>query len=81
MTSYSMSSKTKRSSFCCPACHASQLLQDVCRRCAADLRLVVAAHRRVAYLVSQRSLAEAEGDVATALAISAELELLAPRMN
>jgi hypothetical protein len=63
-------------SFRCPVCRASQDLRDVCRRCQADLSLVVRAHRRLAWL--RQSLAEAGDDVARVQRIEAELRWLAP---
>jgi len=38
--------------FCCPVCRAKQELNASCRRCAADLTLVVKARQRLAYLHS-----------------------------
>ncbi len=38
------------SNFRCPVCRAGQPLQNECRRCQADLSLVVLAHRRVDHL-------------------------------
>ncbi len=66
-------------SFQCPVCRARQTLRDTCRRCTADLRLVVRAHRRVAHLVAQRQRAQAEGDWLREQAVAVELSLLAPR--
>lgn len=39
--------------FRCPVCRARQPLQETCRRCAADLRLVVRAQLRLAYIKEQ----------------------------
>jgi hypothetical protein len=54
-----------------------------CRRCQADLDLVVRARRRLAYLVAQRDGALADGDEKRAAALAAELRWLAPtsRLN
>lgn len=59
MTSCSMSSDTP---FRCPICRASQPLRDVCRRCQADLRLVVRAHCRLAYVKRLQAEAQTLGD-------------------
>lgn len=67
-------------SFRCPVCRARQTLRDECRRCEADLRLVVRAHLRVAFLVAQRQQARTGGDRLNEQTIAAELELLAPRL-
>lgn len=66
-------------SFRCPVCRARQTLRDECRRCEADLRLLVRAHRRVAFLVAERQQARASGNVSREQAIAAELNLLAPK--
>jgi hypothetical protein len=39
--------------FQCPTCRARQPLQSQCRRCRSDLSLVVAAHRRIAFIREQ----------------------------
>ncbi len=65
-------------SFRCPVCRAGQTIRDQCRRCQADLRLVAAAHRRVAYLKDQRQQARSRGDRPREEALSAELRLLMP---
>jgi hypothetical protein len=62
----------------CPVCRATQPWQDSCRRCRADLELVVRAHRRVAFLQSQREQARACGDDSQERTITAELNWLAP---
>lgn len=41
------------SRFQCPACRARQSLQNECRRCSADLSLLVAAHHRITFLQKQ----------------------------
>jgi len=45
--------------FRCPVCRARQPLRETCRRCEADLRLVVRARLRMAYLKKQ--MAQASG--------------------
>ena len=64
--------------FRCPVCRARQALTDACRRCQADLRLVVRAHRRVAHLMSQQRQARVDGDRLLEQSLAAELRLLAP---
>lgn len=64
--------------FHCPVCRAKQALAETCRRCKADLRLVVRARRRVDYLRAQLEQAIAHGDAQQAATISAELRWLAP---
>ncbi len=64
--------------FQCPVCRARQTLRDTCRRCKADLRLVVQAYRRVDYLRAQHEAALAKGDHKRAQALSAELAWLLP---
>lgn len=66
-------------SFRCPVCRATQTLRETCRRCQADLSLVVRAHRRLAHLITQRETALASGAAEEAKAIEAELRWLAPR--
>ncbi|MEM9660228.1 MAG: hypothetical protein AAF961_17835 [Planctomycetota bacterium] len=68
-------------SFRCPVCRAQQTLRDECRRCQADLRLVVRARRRVAYPVAERRRAKADGDAAVEQQAAAELKLLAPKLG
>jgi hypothetical protein len=41
------------SQFQCPVCRARQPLQNECRRCRADLSLVVSIHLRIDYLREQ----------------------------
>jgi hypothetical protein len=65
-------------SFRCPACRARQPLQDECRRCAADLSLVVRAWRRVEFLLAAQALAVRHGDLRRQSDILAELRLLRP---
>lgn len=64
--------------FHCPVCRAKQTLAETCRRCKADLRLVVRARRRVDYLRSQFEQAIARGDTQQAETLSAELRWLKP---
>ncbi len=65
--------------FRCPVCRAGQPLQDECRRCAADLRLVVRAYRRVETLLVQHAQAVRQGDTRRLPKILAELRLLKPK--
>ena len=65
--------------FQCPACRASQPLQDTCRRCGADLRLLAKAKRHVAALIERRESAIRIGDEAMAKQIALELKLMQPR--
>ena len=62
--------------FRCPVCRAAQALQETCRRCRADLRLVMLAHRRLAYV--KQAWALARGDDERELRLAAELQWLAP---
>lgn len=64
--------------FQCPVCRASQTLRDTCRRCKADLRLVMRAYKRVEYVLKQREQAIAQGNQELLNALSAELQWLAP---
>jgi hypothetical protein len=68
-------------SFRCPACRARQPLREECRRCQADLSLMVRAHRRVHYLMCQQQQARATGDQQLDQGLAAELQLLAPRWS
>ena len=71
-----ISSKAE-SNFRCPVCRAGQTLQNKCRRCKADLSLVVLAHQRVNFLL--RLLNRAEGlSAAQRQRFQSELELLSP---
>jgi hypothetical protein len=67
------------STFRCPVCRASQTLRETCRRCQADLRLVVQARRRLAYVKLLRAEALASGDGAREQQLATELHWLAPR--
>lgn len=65
------------SSFRCPVCRAGQPLQERCRRCRADLSLVVLARQRVNYLLM--SLDGAAGhDASQRQRFQSELKLLSP---
>jgi hypothetical protein len=64
--------------FRCPVCRAAQTFRATCRRCQADLRLVVRAHRRAAYLKRQLEQARAGGDRQREQALADELRWLAP---
>ena len=68
-------------SFRCPVCRAKQPLQLACRRCKADLRLVVAARQRVLYVASVRDQARLSGDHNAYQRAVQELRLLAPRFQ
>lgn len=61
--------------FRCPVCRAAQPLQETCRRCRADLRLVLLAQRRLAYLQRALPLAREEDERKR---LAAELHWLAP---
>jgi hypothetical protein len=64
--------------FRCPVCRAAQTLRETCRRCEADLSLVVRAYRRLAYVKHQRAEARASGDDERDRQLAAELRWLAP---
>jgi len=64
--------------FRCPVCRATQTLRETCRRCQADLRLVVRAHHRLAYLKQLHDEAQARGDSDHARRLATELHWLAP---
>ena len=64
--------------FRCPVCRASQTLQQTCRRCQADLSLVVRVHRRLEYVKRRQAEFLAQGDLAQARQFAAELRWLAP---
>jgi hypothetical protein len=65
-------------SFRCPVCRASQTLRETCRRCQADLRLVVGVRRRIDYLVGAREQARDNGDSQRERIVTEELRWLAP---
>jgi hypothetical protein len=75
MTSSTMSAELPEPSFRCPVCRAAQPLQETCRRCRADLRLVLLAHRRLAYVRRAAALASSEDERNQFVA---ELHWLAP---
>ncbi|HEY4261803.1 MAG TPA: hypothetical protein VGM98_16650, partial [Schlesneria sp.] len=64
--------------FRCPVCRAAQTLREICRRCQADLSLVVRARRRLAYLRQQQEQALSAGDDRRVQQLVAELRWLAP---
>jgi len=64
--------------FRCPVCRAPQTLRACCRRCQADLALVVRAYRRVEFLKRQHELAQARSDHEQAADVLAELRWLKP---
>ena len=65
------------SNFRCPVCRAGQPLQNDCRRCQADLSLVVSAHQRVEYLLTLHRTAGLSDRQRQSL--QDELKLLSPR--
>jgi len=62
--------------FKCPVCRARQERQSECRRCHADLTLVVAIRNHIDSLAAQIQKAHGQGDSCSAL--ERELELLDP---
>lgn len=64
--------------FRCPVCRATQTLRETCRRCQADLRLVVRAHLRLGYVKRQQAEAILRGDSVRQQIIAGELRWLAP---
>jgi hypothetical protein len=62
----------------CPVCRASQTLSAACRRCRADLGLVVRAYRRLAYVKCQHAEALSCGDRERAKLLDDERRWLAP---
>lgn len=66
------------STFRCPVCRASQTLRETCRRCQADLSLIVRAHRRMEYVRRLQADSVAHGDLTQAQRCRAELQWLAP---
>ena len=76
-----MSSKTVTNSseeFRCPVCKARQTLQPECRRCHADLSLVVKAHQRADHLYAALKEARQERDFSRQHQLTKELRLFAP---
>ena len=65
-------------SFRCPVCRASQALNEECRRCQADLSLVVRAHRRLLYVNQRLREAIESGDQDRERSLQDELRWLAP---
>lgn len=65
-------------SFRCPVCRAGQPLQNKCRRCRADLTLVVRARRRLHFVIEQRERARNAGDRQRECELTHELEQLSP---
>lgn len=64
--------------FRCPVCRASQILSDTCRRCRADLNLVVRVYRRLAYVKRERDEARSRGDNERVEVLMEELSWLSP---
>jgi len=64
--------------FHCPVCRAKQTLRATCRRCGADLRLVVGTRRRIEYLLSETEAARARGTHQREASLAAELQWLDP---
>ncbi len=64
--------------FRCPVCRARQPLNQTCRRCQADLSLVVRSHRRLNYLIAQRDEARANGNREREETITEEIRWLLP---
>lgn len=60
--------------FQCPVCRARQELQNECRRCGADLSLVVAARRRIGLI--QEQLAHATEGSLQHKRLTKELQML-----
>ena len=71
-------SRKDESNFRCPACRARQPLQNRCRRCQADLSLVVLAHQRLNYLLTVLDQA-VDPHAPQIQLLRSELKLLAPR--
>jgi hypothetical protein len=63
----------------CPACRASQHWQDRCRRCNADLSLLVRAHRRLLCLRRRYRQALLTGETGQAARLLAEIRQLHPK--
>lgn len=66
------------SSFRCPVCRAAQPLQETCRRCQADLRLVMRARLRLNDVKQKYAAAADRGDRVSAQDALAELRWLSP---
>lgn len=65
--------------FRCPVCRAVQTVRETCRRCRADLHLVLRAHQRLAFVKQGLEQARADGDATLEQEFAAELQWLAPR--
>ncbi len=65
--------------FRCPACRARQPLQPVCRRCDADLSLLVRAIEHSAALVARHEQARAQADHHLMETTAQQLALLSPK--
>lgn len=64
--------------FRCPVCRASQTASDTCRRCQADLSLVMRAYRRLAWVKQEKDKAGSRGDSQSEQLLADELRWLAP---
>jgi len=64
--------------FRCPVCRARQTLQPECRRCHADLTLVVKARHRAEHLFVALQQAREDRDFAAQHQLAKELRLLHP---
>ncbi|MEZ6087019.1 MAG: hypothetical protein R3C05_03095 [Pirellulaceae bacterium] len=64
----------------CPACRAKQPWRLECRRCQADLRLLVAALKRSQFVVQQLATDSSHLDAQSRERYERELELLSPNM-
>ncbi len=65
--------------FRCPACRAKQRPQDACRRCGADLKLLLRAIRHLDRLRARLADAIERADHETERATRAEIRRFAPR--
>jgi len=64
--------------FRCPVCRARQTLQPECRRCHADLTLVIKARQRTEHLFVALQQARQDRDFAAQHQLTKELRLLHP---
>ena len=71
---------SNESVFRCPVCRAKQPLQSQCRRCRADLRLVVRAHQCAARMRDDYERALRLDDRRMVQHIRQQLLLVAPRL-
>jgi primosomal protein N' len=76
----SSNSEKKTTEFRCPVCRAQQPLQPVCRRCHADLSLVVKAHQHAAQLYVALQQARMDSDSARQHQLTEELRQLRPSL-